>query len=112
MTEASLRKRLSDIENHLEVLRAAEEKYLFLEAHRKVLSAQLFLKAEGKSVAEREAIAFASDDWINFSKGHAEAEVKFNHERRMHELLMKKYDAAHLSLKTEAPVINRHAHVL
>ena len=111
MTEASLRKRLSDIENHLEVLRAAEEKFLFLDAHKKVLSAQLFLKSEGKSVAEREAIAFASYDWIDFSKGLAEAESKFNHERRMHELLLKKYDAAHLSLKMETPVINRHGHV-
>lgn len=104
-----LNKRLMDIEGHLETLKTAESAFLYLEAHRKVLAAQLFLKAEGKSVAEREAQVYASKDWVNFSSGHAEAEASFNHQRRMHELLLKKYDGAHLTLKTESPVIKRQA---
>lgn len=105
--DLKLRNKLNQIEVHLGVLKDAEREFLFLEAHRKVLAGQLFLNAEGRSVAEKEAQVFASQEWIDFSKGLAQAESEFNHQRRMHELLLKKYDGEHLSLKTEAPVIRR-----
>lgn len=102
-----LYKRLEKIESSIEDLREAERAFLELEANRKVLYSQLFLKAEGKNVAEREAAAYASDDWIKFMAGHVEAESAFNHERRMYELRLKAYDAEHLTFKNEAPVIRR-----
>lgn len=105
--DLKLRNKLNQIEEHLAVLKTAESHFLYLDAHRKVLAAQLFLKADGKNVAEKEAQVYASSDWIEFSKGHAQAESDFNHQRRVHELLLKKYDGEHLSLKTEAPVIRR-----
>jgi hypothetical protein len=101
--------RLEKIEESIETLRKVERAFLMLEANKKVLAAQLYLKAEGKNVAEKEAQAFSTNDWINFSKGLAEAESAFNHERRMYELRLKAYDAEHLTLKTETPAIRRQA---
>lgn len=72
-----------------------------------MLAAQLFLKADGKNVAEKEAQVYASQDWIDFSRGLAEAQSKYNHERRRYELRIKAYDAEHLTMKVEAPVIKR-----
>jgi hypothetical protein len=100
--------RLKKIEDSIDALRVAEKAYLSLEANRKAMLAQLTLKAVGKSHAERETIALASEEWRDFIGGHVEAESNFNHERRMYELRLKAYDAEHLTLKTEAPVIKRH----
>lgn len=105
--DVRLNKKLMDIEKHLTVLKAAEVNFLFLDAHKKVLFAQLFLKADGKNITERESSVYASQDWIDFSRGLAESESQYNHERRTLELLIKKYDGAHLTLKTESPVIKR-----
>lgn len=105
--DVKLRKRLEKLEEQIDALRAAEKSFLALDAHRKILAAELFLRAEGKSVAEREAVVFSSDDWIAFSNAHVEAESSFNHERRRYELRIKAYDAEHLTLKTETPVIKR-----
>jgi hypothetical protein len=90
-------------------MRKAERIFLQLDAHKKVLAAQMFLKADGKNVAEKEAFVYASQDWLNFINSHVDAESSFNHERRMYELRLKAYDAEHLTLKTEAPVIKRQA---
>lgn len=102
-----LAERLRKIEAQIETLSKAERTFLELEAHKKVLAAQLFLTAEGKSVAEKEAYVFSSKAWIEFSLGHVEAESMFNHERRRYELRLKAYDAEHLSLKSEVPAIRR-----
>lgn len=102
-----LKQRLTRLEAQIDKLRMAEREFLSLEAHRKVLAAQMFIKAEGKNVAEREAHVYAGQDWISFSNAHVEAESAFNHERRRYELQLKAYDAEHLTLKTEAPVIKR-----
>ncbi len=104
-----LLKRLEKIETSIADVRVAEHTYLTFEANRKVLAAQLYLKAPGKNVAEKEAHVFASEDWINFARGHVEAESAFNHARRFYELRLKAYDAEHLTLKTEVPAIRRQA---
>jgi len=104
-----LNDRLEKLADQIDILRLAEEAFLELDAHKKVLAAQLFLKAEGRSVAEKEAVVYASQDWINFTLGHVQAESAFNHERRRYELQLKAYDAEHLTLKTETPVIRRQA---
>lgn len=102
-----LYKRLEKIEASIDQLREVEKKFLALEAHKRPLYSQLFLKAEGKNVAEREAQAYNSPEWRNFAAGLVEAESDYNHERRMYELRLKAYDAEHLTLKTESPVIKR-----
>jgi len=105
--DSQLRERLLKLEAQITKLRDAEASYLTLEAHKKVLAAQLFLKASGKNVSEREANVYASKDWIVFSAGHVQAETEYNEQRRRYELLLKAYDAAHLTLKTESAAIQR-----
>lgn len=107
--DARLKGRLDKLDEQIDRLRSAEMAYLTLEANRKVLAAQLYLKAEGKNVAEKEASVYASQDWIAFSNGLVQAETTFNHERRRYELQLKAYDAEHLTLKTETPAIRRQA---
>lgn len=100
-------KRLEKIEDSIKTLSEAERTYLQLEANRKPLYSKLFIAAQGKNVAEKEALAYDSPDWRDFAKGHAEAEARMNHESRMYQLRLKAYDAEHLTFKNEAPVIKR-----
>lgn len=102
-----LYKRLEKIEESIDRLKKVEGEFLYLDAHKKVLFSQLFMKADGKNNAEKEAAALSSQDWIDFVEGLVKAETNFNHERRMYELRLKAYDAEHLTLKTETPVIKR-----
>jgi hypothetical protein len=105
--DAALKDRLLKIGEQIDKLRVVEKEFLYLEAHKKVMFSGLYLAAEGKNVAEKEANAYASQDWVNFIDGHAEKEAAYNYERRMYELRLKAYDAAHLTLKTETPAISR-----
>lgn len=102
-----LHARLEKIETSIGALRIAEKEFLTLEAHKKVLFSRLFLDSQGKNVAEKEALAYVSNNWRDFTKGLVEAESNFNNERRMYELRLKAYDAEHLTLKTEVPAIKR-----
>lgn len=102
-----LEERLEKLSDQIDKLRKVEAVFLELEATKKPLYSQLFLKADGKSVADREAFAYSSDDWRDFAAGLVEAESAFNHERRRYELQLKAYDAEHLTLKTETPIIKR-----
>jgi hypothetical protein len=107
--DSRLQERITNIESQLEALHEAEHKYLLLEANSKFISSQLFLSAEGKSVAEREAIAYSSKKWIEFSLGQVEAEANFHHERRKYDVALKAYDGEHLSFKNEYQAIKRQA---
>lgn len=107
--DARLNERLEKIADQIELMREVEAVFLELEANRKALYSSLFLAADGKNIAEKEASAYDSKEWRDFAKGHAVAESNFNHERRRYELLLKAYDAEHLTLKTEVPVIRRQA---
>jgi hypothetical protein len=106
--DARLNERLEKLADHIDELKDVEGTYLELDAHKKVLFAQLYLKADGKNVAERESQVYASRDWINFANGLVNAETELNHARRRYELKLKAFDAEYLSLKTETPVIRRH----
>lgn len=109
--DGALLERLYKVDAQIEALRKVEAEFLYLEAHKKVLYSSLYLKAEGKNVAEKEANAYASKEWQDFAYGHAEKEAQYHYERRMYELRLKAYDAAHLTLKTETPVVNRQGSV-
>ncbi len=106
--DSRLDERLIAIADQVDVLKDVEAVFLELEAHRKVLFAQLYLKTAG-TVAERESTVYASADWINFITGLVSAESELNHARRIYELKLKAYDGEHLSLKTETPAIRRQA---
>lgn len=107
--DTRLNERLEKVADQIEILKKAEADFLCLEANRKVMFSQIYLKAEGKNVAEKEANTYSHEDWIAFMSGHVNAESDYNHERRRYELMLKAYDAEHLTLKTETPVIRRQA---
>lgn len=89
------------------ILGEVELAFLSLEAEEKPLFSRLFLKASGKSIAEREAQAYASEDWIRFSKGLALAKSKMLHERRIYEQTLKRFDAEYITFKLENDAIKR-----
>ena len=99
--DSSLSHRLNELWKQSDALKSAELAYLSLEANRKPLLAQLTLKSPGKSFAEREAQALASQDWANFMTGHVEAESEFNFQRRKFEILEKAYLAEHATFKLD-----------
>lgn len=102
-----LRGRLEKLEEQIDTLKAVEHRFLELDASKKMLAAQLYLKTDGKNVAEREAQVFSSADWKVFITAHVEAESEFNFERRRYELRMKAFDAEYLTLKTDHSAIRR-----
>lgn len=103
----SLYQRLEKIEASIDSLKKVELQYLMLEANRKPLFSQLFLHAPGKNNAEKEAHAYDSKDWRDFSAGLVGAESALNHERRRYEMRLKAYDAEHLTFKNQGPAIRR-----
>lgn len=99
--------RLNSLNEQNEKLKRAEGNFRQLEAHKDVLWAQLYLRAEGKNVAEREAVVAASDDWRNYVTGLSNAETEYNYERRRFEILSQAYIAELNTYKQEAGVIRK-----
>lgn len=58
--------------------KSIERVYRLAEAGEKSFFAQLFLRAEGKSVKEREYKVYASEEWKSYARSLAEAETEFN----------------------------------
>lgn len=102
-----LGERLKKIEDQIDVLNVAERDFLNLEAQKDVLYAELFRKAEGKSVADKEACVCASQAWRDFARGLAETQAEFHRQRRWYELRLKAYDAEHLTYKIENAAVLR-----
>ncbi len=105
--DSRLETRLKRLEGQINFLRQVEEKFFELEAHKKSLAAELFLASKGKNVAEREALAYASQQWKDFAIGLARSESSYNNEKRRYELQLKAYDAEHLTFKIEESAIKR-----
>jgi hypothetical protein len=99
--DRSLANRLNELWAQSDQLKDAEREFLTLEANRKPMLAQLTLKAEGKSFAEREAKALASEDWREFMAGHVAAESAMNHAKRKYEILDKAFYATYATMKTD-----------
>ncbi len=106
--DSNLRERLNRLEEQHEKLVPIIALLKELEGNEKTLWAKLYLQTSG-TVAEREARVYSSDDWINFSKALQSAKSDFINEMRFFEIRQKAYDAEHLSLKVETPVIKRQA---
>lgn len=105
--DTRLKERLNALSDQIDKLRKAELEFLTLDAHKRVLAAQLFLQAEGKNVAEKEANVYSSAQWKDFSSGLVESESKFNHERRRYELQLKAFDAEYITYKIDATAIRK-----
>lgn len=105
--DSRLKERLNKIGQRIDQLKKVEKEALFLEAHKKVLYSQLFLKAKGKSIAEREANVYASQDWQEFISGLIEAQTNYNEAKRLYELNQNAYLAEHATYKIEASAIQK-----
>lgn len=103
-----MKRRLKDIDAQRSELAAIEKRYRYLEAHKKVLAAKLFMKFEGApNVATREAMTYSSPEWEEFSKSLAEAETQFNDALRIRELLNQKFMAESQTFKHNMEDIRR-----
>jgi hypothetical protein len=106
--DSRLSERLKKWHERIESLTETEATYLRLEASEKTLFSQLFLEAEGTSVAEREAKAYSSPEWTDFKRGLAEAKSAYNSEKRKLELSVKAYESEYLTYKLESEAVRRH----
>lgn len=102
-----LKQRLTRLWEQNDQLKEAEALYLELEANRKPLYSQLFLHAEGKNVAEKEARAYDSKDWRDFMAGLIAAESAFNYEKRKFGILENAFFAEHSSFKLDERSIRK-----
>jgi|SRR3990167_73768 len=91
----------------IDVLKEVEENYFLIEANEKALEGALFLKADGKNIEERKAIAYSTEDWITYAKSLASLKAKYNNERRILELKIKAYEAEYLQFKIENETIRK-----
>lgn len=105
--DVQLKRTLHAWHDQIEKLRQVEEKYLQIAASEKTMYSQLFLKAEGKTVADKEASVYTSKDWVDFARGFAAAKVEYNFCRRELDLKQKAFDAAYLSCKQEHEAIKK-----
>lgn len=105
--DSRLKERLEKLATRIEKLKSIEREALFLDAHKKVMFSQLYLKAHGKNVAEKEANVYASQEWIEFINGYVEAQTAYNEAKRLYELNMNAYLAEHATYKVEASAIQK-----
>lgn len=106
--DSLLKERLESWYKQVEKIAKIEKKYLLLEGSEKALAGKLFLQSDGKSIAERDARAMSSQDWINFKKGLAEAKSEYNNEKRILELKIKAYEAEYITLKLNSEAIRKN----
>jgi hypothetical protein len=104
--DARLHSRIIAAEVFLPQLEQLELEAGVIEVELKALEAHLFLEAEG-SVDVRKAKVKVHPEWKAQAQRLVEAQTKANNAKRIHEINLKKYDAEHLTLKTEVPVIKR-----
>ncbi len=99
--DSQLGKRLNELLKQNAALKIAEAQYLTLEANRKPMLARLTLGAIGRSHAEREAIAYASQDWADFMAGHVQAESDYQFAKRRYEIHDKAWTSEYGTYKIE-----------
>ncbi len=105
--DGQLREALQDINKQIDVLHEIEKRFLFVDAHKKAILASLIVEQLQGSFAMREAKALASETWKVYCLNHADGEAEYNRAKRRYELLLKSFDGAYLSLKTEVQTIRR-----
>lgn len=106
--DSRLQECLNKWHSHLDDLRRAESECLSLEGSEKSIFAELFLNVNGKNIAERESGAYSTEEWKNFKDQLVDAKCRYNHKKRVLELIQKEFDAEYLSFKVEADAIRRN----
>lgn len=101
LLEASLRK----IEAQIKKLARVERRYLGLEGARKTTYALLFAKSLKKSIAEREYDVQANPEWMKYMEELVDAEVTYNQEKRVYDLLVMVHHSEKSTFKVDASAI-------
>lgn len=99
--DTRLKERLDKWHAAIEELHLIEGKYLELDASEKAFFSTLFIKTQGKSVAEREHQTYASHEWKEFQAGLVHAKLEFNKAIRLLELKKQAFQAEYLTFKLE-----------
>lgn len=107
--DSVLHERLSHLSTQNDRLKQAEGEYRLKEAQKKSLEADLYLKSEGKNVAEREAKSYSSEEWKSFSRELSELQTKYNFESRRFEILMNAYYGELNTFKRDETLIKKGA---
>lgn len=102
-----LHDRLTAWHSHIEVLEKAELAFLTLEANEKPMYSSLFLRAEGKTSAEREARAYDSQEWRDFTAGLVHAKADYLKKKRLLELKQSAFNAEYLGAKNQGEAVQR-----
>jgi len=104
-----LRKRLESVSRQLEIMYQAEETFLSLDGAYEHHLACLFRDVDPSitAAAAREKAAKATTQYKEFCEALALAKARFHREKHILDLKMKAYDAEHLTMKVEAPIIKR-----
>lgn len=91
----------------IEEVQQKELTCLSLEANEKSLYGKLFLSAEGKTVSEKEAKTYSSQDWRDFQSGLVAARVEYTRAKRELELKQSAFQAEYLGSKLEGDAMGR-----
>lgn len=100
-----LSERLQKWFDQIKVVESAERVFRALESQEKPLYAQLFLSSMGKTVTERESVAYVHTDWRDFQSGLVEARAAYNRERSILELKQASFNSEYLSSKMDGEAI-------
>lgn len=106
-----LREKLSEWHKQIDTISETEKEFLTLESAEKPMFASLFLKAEGKTVVERECLAHSNPSWITLQDGLVDAKVRNNRAKRLLELAQASFNAEYLQYKMEGEAIQRSPRV-
>lgn len=107
--DRELAERLNNLAAQNETLAKARGAYLLKEAERKNYEAKLISIAEGKSHAERQANAYATDAWLQFNRELAELENEFEFQKLRYDILDKAFLAEYASYKLDNETMKRSA---
>jgi len=105
--DQKLKDQLDEWYKLVEVLSQKERVYFELEGNEKVLYSKLFLNAEGKTVADKEAEVYSSEDWIDFQVGKNIAKVDFLKHKRFLDVTQASYQAEYLQCKQDYDSIRK-----
>lgn len=103
--DSDLVDRLKKIKMQIELLYAAEEVYLTLDAVKDHKLATLMFTSMENSVAAKQVSAHRTEDWHEFKKALAIAEAKFHKEKHMLDLQNSTFQAQYLSAKIEVDLV-------
>lgn len=105
--DSRVHEKLQRWHSQIDELEKIEQQCLGLESQEDSLWSALFLNAEGKNVAEKEAVANSHQDWRDFQSGLVAARVAYNRSKRELELRQAAYQAEYLQAKHESEAILR-----